>query len=569
MSSVQRDMDDAGLLGEFARTGRAETFEIFARRHVDWIYSAALRMTREAGLAEDVTQGVLLAASRKAGALAGHPAVVSWLFRATRYGAHVVLRAERRRKRREEEVGRMRVELEQGGDAVEWGEIREALDGAVARLSSGDREAILLRFYRQLSHGEVAGVMGVPEETARKRVNRALGRLRKLMGVKGTEGALGVAMLAGVKGVAPGHVGSVAGARVGAVGVAKGIQAIIWWGAVRWAAVFVVAVMVAVAVGTAVMVRGRSGAAGVSAPVVAVVASMPVVHVGARDVAVMVVDGSGKGVEGARVAISHWQKDAAVEAVTDAMGAATLHLPAGVSFDYVYSYKEGVGLDYFAVHHAGEVRNDPYHLEEDFTGPLKFALNGAKTIRVHVADEAGRGLGGVEVFPWYFEKPGKGQDFNLSSSPELFRKTDAQGDVRFGMIPADGTTAKVGVWARLKGYTSPQRWYWESAKPDAVVAVALQKLIPVTGRVVDEDGKGVEGATVLVGGAGREFGVEFRTAQAETDKEGRFSFDVDPNELYVFVAKKGEAVSRQTGRVVLKEVWKEPVELKLEEGIRV
>ena len=570
MSSVQRELDDAGLLGEFARTGEAGVFAVFARRHVDWIYSAALRMTREAGLAEDVTQGVLLAASRKAGVLAGHPAVVSWLFRATRYGAHVVLRAERRRKRREEEVGRMRAEQSnEGGDVVAWGEIREELAGAVARLSGGDREAILLRFYRQLSHGEVAVVMGVPEETARKRVNRALGRLRKLMGVRGSEGALGAAMFAGVKGVAPGHVGSVAGVGAGAVGVAKGIQVGMWLTAVKWAAVIVVAVMVPVAVGAAVVVMHSSGGlAGsvrgtvvVSAPAVAATAP----DGPARDVAVNVVDGEGKPVEGATAALGHRMG----EAKTDANGAAILRVPAHAHVEYVYAYMEGVGLDYFAVRQAEEVRNDPYHLEEDFAGPMKFVLNGAKTIRVHVADSEGKGLTGVQVYPWYFEKPRKGGMFNLSFCPEFFRKTDAGGDVGFGMIPADATTEKVGVWAKLEGYTSLQRWYWEAAKPAEVVGVTLEKLIPVAGRVVDADGKSVEGATVMVGGAGRAFGTEFRTKEAKTDKEGRFGLNVDPNEIYVFVAKKGQEVSRQVGRVVLKEALTGPLELKLEEGIRV
>ena len=57
------------------------------RRHVDWVYSAAVRVTRDPALAEDVTQGVFVALARKAGRLARHPAVTGWLFQAVRYGA--------------------------------------------------------------------------------------------------------------------------------------------------------------------------------------------------------------------------------------------------------------------------------------------------------------------------------------------------------------------------------------------------------------------------------------------------------------------------------------------------
>jgi len=61
-------LTDLQLLHEYAERHAEAPFGELVRRHVDLVYSVALRMVREAHLAEDVTQGVFLALSRSAGA---------------------------------------------------------------------------------------------------------------------------------------------------------------------------------------------------------------------------------------------------------------------------------------------------------------------------------------------------------------------------------------------------------------------------------------------------------------------------------------------------------------------
>jgi RNA polymerase sigma factor (sigma-70 family) len=146
---------DADLLRAYALGGDAGAFGELAGRHVDWIYSAALRMTGSGALAEDVTQGVLLALAQKAGELQRHPSLGAWLFRATRFGAQTALRGERRRKVHEGAAMAMRT-LESGRDTgAEWEEVLPRLDAAIAGLAAGEREVILLRFYQQLTQVEV------------------------------------------------------------------------------------------------------------------------------------------------------------------------------------------------------------------------------------------------------------------------------------------------------------------------------------------------------------------------------------------------------------------------------
>jgi predicted enzyme related to lactoylglutathione lyase/DNA-binding Lrp family transcriptional regulator len=59
------------------------------------------------------------------------------------------------------------------------------VDGALAELSEGDRDAVVLRFLRQQSFRDLAQTLGTSEEAAKKRVSRALERLRALLARRG------------------------------------------------------------------------------------------------------------------------------------------------------------------------------------------------------------------------------------------------------------------------------------------------------------------------------------------------------------------------------------------------
>ena len=248
MATVEEGLlADAELLGAYAASGDAGAFGELAGRHVDWIYSAALRITGSAALAEDVTQGVLLALAQKAGALRRHPALGAWLFRATRFGAQTALRGERRRKVHEGAAMAMRT-LETGGDAgAEWAEVLPRLDGAIAGLAAGEREVILLRFYQQLTQMEVGRQLGISEEAARKRVDRAVGRLRKVLGLRADGAAFSGMLASSVVLAAPARLHAVGIGALSspvAVAVSKGIHAMAFLAKLKVAAVIVTMVAV-------------------------------------------------------------------------------------------------------------------------------------------------------------------------------------------------------------------------------------------------------------------------------------------------------------------------------------
>jgi len=168
---------DRDLLRQYVSQGHEGAFTEIVRNHVDLVYSAAYRVTGDAQVAQDVTQTVFTKLARRAKALAGHQSLVGWLHTTTRYTAINAIRGEARRRIREQEAHAM--QNEPSAPPVPWEQLRPMLDEAVDQLRDGDRQIVLLRFFKGLSHQEIGATLGMTENAANKRVNRALEKLRE------------------------------------------------------------------------------------------------------------------------------------------------------------------------------------------------------------------------------------------------------------------------------------------------------------------------------------------------------------------------------------------------------
>ena len=183
--------DESALLRQYVDDHSDVAFAALVTRHINLVYSVALRHTGEPDQAEEITQGVFILLANKAGQLRHDNALSSWLFQATRLTASNVVRSETRRHRREQEA-HMQAVLDESGSDI-WQQIAPLLDAAVASLSEKDRQAIVLRFYEGRNLREVGAALGASEDAAEKRVSRAVERLREFFAKRGiTVGASGL-----------------------------------------------------------------------------------------------------------------------------------------------------------------------------------------------------------------------------------------------------------------------------------------------------------------------------------------------------------------------------------------
>lgn len=168
-------MTDTELLDALAR-GDQSAFAALVQRHADWVWGCALRQTADTFQAEDITQAAFLLLARKAPALLAHGSMEKWLFRVVHYLARDAHKLANRRQYHESKVATMT--SEQAPEHRDWGALSAVLDDAVARLRTGDRQCILLRFYQGLSLAQVAAALELTEDAATKRVSRAVARLK-------------------------------------------------------------------------------------------------------------------------------------------------------------------------------------------------------------------------------------------------------------------------------------------------------------------------------------------------------------------------------------------------------
>src|ERR1019366_880318 len=178
-----------------AKTNSEDAFAELVKRHVNLVYSAALRQVGgDAHFAQDVAQTVFTDIARKAGSLSRRESLTGWLYTSAHFAAAKIARTENRRRDREEKYMREPIH-ETAPDAsrteafaevgADWEKLRPTLDGAMHELKETDREAILLRYFENRPFAEVGAKLGLNENTARMRVERALEKLRQIFTKRG------------------------------------------------------------------------------------------------------------------------------------------------------------------------------------------------------------------------------------------------------------------------------------------------------------------------------------------------------------------------------------------------
>ncbi len=172
------DLSDLELMQRYVRRGvdAESAFAQLVERHLNLVYSVALRQVRSSHLAQDVAQSVFIDLSRQAPRMNPNTPLVAWLHLVSRRTAVDTVRREIRRQAREQAA--VESSLKSGVPSVDWSSIEPLLDEAVESLPPSDRTAILLRYFENKSLRDLGVVLGTSDDAAQKRVTRALDRLR-------------------------------------------------------------------------------------------------------------------------------------------------------------------------------------------------------------------------------------------------------------------------------------------------------------------------------------------------------------------------------------------------------
>jgi RNA polymerase sigma factor (sigma-70 family) len=174
---------DNELLAEYLEKNSEEAFATLVARHINKVYSVALRHVGNPHQAEEITQAVFIILLRKARTLRRGTIISGWLYHTARLTAVTFVRSEIRRARREQEACMETLLSESDENA--WQQMAPLLDDAVAKLGATERNAVVLRFFDGKSMREVGAGLGISEDTAAKRVSRAVHKLRAFFAKRG------------------------------------------------------------------------------------------------------------------------------------------------------------------------------------------------------------------------------------------------------------------------------------------------------------------------------------------------------------------------------------------------
>jgi RNA polymerase sigma-70 factor (ECF subfamily) len=175
---------------ERAAAGDADALARLYDGTASLVYGLALRILRDSGGAEEITEDVYVQVWRQAARYdQARGSVVRWLLTVARSRAIDRLRAgasQREHHAPLEEAAHVLDTTPGPEHAATEGERRHVVRAALARLSFDQREAIELAYFSGMSHTEIASRLGAPLGTVKTRIRLGMEHLRASLGAFGS-----------------------------------------------------------------------------------------------------------------------------------------------------------------------------------------------------------------------------------------------------------------------------------------------------------------------------------------------------------------------------------------------
>ena len=153
-------------------------FRSLVEQHQSMVFSIALRVTGDFGIAEEVAQDAFLELHRSGERLESGDHVRFWLRRVTVHRATDALRSRQRRPEASAEEWMEEQHTEIAGPGVDFG-VAARLDELLRTLPEAMRVAVVLRYQEEMLPDEIAEMLRQPVATVKSNLQRGLQLMRR------------------------------------------------------------------------------------------------------------------------------------------------------------------------------------------------------------------------------------------------------------------------------------------------------------------------------------------------------------------------------------------------------
>jgi RNA polymerase sigma-70 factor (ECF subfamily) len=163
------------------QAGDKEAFRVLVKQHSRALFGTAYLMTRDRGLAEDAVQRALVQIWKHIQALRLQSSLKAWLIRIVVNEVNQQSRKKRVPTVPLEETSEVVGDPDEAEAVVVRHEQQQSIKRALEMLPSKQREAVVLKYFSDLTVPEIATITGQREGTIKSRLSRALDRLGEII----------------------------------------------------------------------------------------------------------------------------------------------------------------------------------------------------------------------------------------------------------------------------------------------------------------------------------------------------------------------------------------------------